>query len=158
MRRAFFCRLRLLAAAPELNDAPAIALGGPAIRERERLLHGLAFFSEFEARLAAGVGLTIEGLRNRGGAAHGTELKNLYFIYAALVFDAKSIARVNLSRGFGSQPIRLNPPDVARSGRQGACLEEARGPKPFVDPYGIHWRFSEIARMVSGFAACLPDV
>lgn len=63
----------ILGSAPELDDSAAIAFGGARCRQLFELPHGFAFSGDFLAEVAAGVGLAVEGLGDRGGAANVTE-------------------------------------------------------------------------------------
>jgi hypothetical protein len=76
-----------LPSAAELDDAAAIAFGGPVDRDGSVFLHGLAFFGGFGAGGFAGFGFAVEGLRYGGWAAHLAEREDFNVKLAAFVPD-----------------------------------------------------------------------
>ena len=146
LRAGFFCvwsvfsdaSTELLNAPPELNDATAVALGGPAIGQADVLLQCFALFGKMQAGFEAGVRFTIESLGDCGGTARGADRQNLDLEDAALVFDAELVAGVDFAGRLGTQAIRLNAAHVAGARGHGARFEETRRPKPLIDAHGCH--------------------
>ena len=108
------------------------------LRQRRKLLHGFALFSEFETRFAAGFSLAVERLRDGGGAAHLAEYQNFNLEQPAFIFNLQHVAGVDIACGLGAYAAGENAANVAGLAVQGAGLEEARGPEPLVNADGIH--------------------
>ena len=129
---------RRLRAAAELDDAPAVALGGPVHGQGRVLLHGFALFRSAQTGFAAGFGFAVEGLRHRCGAADVADAEHIDLKAAGVVFDLQAVAGADIARGFGAEAVRLDAAQIAGARGQGARLEEARGPEPFVHAYRVH--------------------
>jgi hypothetical protein len=113
-----------------------VAFRRPACRELFELPHGPAFGRNFQALFLAFVGLAVESLRDRCGAADFTEQQDFYVKFAALVRDPQHVSNSHGARGFEGLPSGLDPAQIAGFGRQGPGLEEAGSPKPLVYSYG----------------------
>jgi hypothetical protein len=134
------------------SEFAAIALGGFALTQRLEVRHGLSFFGQFAPQLAAGLGLTVEGLGHGGRPAHLAEKQDFHLKVAAFVRHLKQIADPDLAGRLGSLSVGLNPADVAGLGRQRTSFEETGSPKPFVHPDARHHPilFSYAQEMASG--------
>src|SRR5205809_3962361 len=127
---------------PELDDSAAIAFRWPALGGRFKLLRCFALLCRLQARLPARFCLAVEGLRNRGGAAHLAEKQDFYLKVAALVDHTQHVANADLARSLGRLPVGLNPAEFTGPRRQYPRLEEPGGPKPFIHSHGGHELFS----------------
>jgi hypothetical protein len=131
-------RRNFSAAAAELDDVAAVAFGGAAGGEHFEFAHGFAFGGDFLSEFAAGVGFSIKGLGDGGGAAKVAEEKNFDFEVAAVVGNAKHVSDVDFSGGFGGLVVGLNAAEFAGSSGERAGLKEAGRPKVFVDADRVH--------------------
>ena len=98
-----------LASAAKLNDPTTVAFRWPACGQLFKLAHCFALGCHFQAQFAARLGLTVEGLRNRGGTADIAEKKNLHLKVTALVGHAQLVSDADLASGLGGLAIPLNP-------------------------------------------------
>ncbi len=132
------------ASPPELDDLPAIAFRRSAGRQLFKLPHRFTLRCHLQTQLAAGLGLAVEGLCNRGGAAHIAEKQDLHLEVATVVGHAQHVANPDLARGFGRLPVELNPAEFTSACRQCSRLEESRGPKPLIHSYAgqVHLPFT----------------
>ena len=96
------------AASAELDDVTAVALGGAAPGDGLDSGHGAALGGDLGAKLAAGVGLVVEGLRERGGATVFAEGEDFDVEVAGVVGDVQLVAGMNFARGFDALAGRLN--------------------------------------------------
>ena len=94
---------------------------------------GPAFFRKTLAGFPAGVGFTVEGLRNRRRTADVADSQDFNLVGAAVRGDGEGISNANLPRGTYGLVIELDASEFAGPGGERARLEEARGPEPFVD-------------------------
>ena len=90
--------------------------------------HGFAFFRQLAPQFPALLRLAVKRLRHRRRAAHLADAQNLELKVAALLLHLQPVAGADLARGFGPQPITLDPAEFACPRRQRARLEESRGP------------------------------
>jgi hypothetical protein len=81
-------------------------------------------------------------LRNRSRAAHLAEKQDFHLKVTAVVCHSQHVSNPDLARSFGGLPVGLNSAEFAGSCRECSCLEESRGPKPFVHSYRGHDLFS----------------
>ena len=107
--------------------------------------YGMALrsFSCFQPQLAAGLGLTIERLRDRGRSAYFADGKNLYLEIAAVVLHLQQIAGADFACGFGPDSVGFDPAQLASVSRQGARLEESGCPEPLVDAHAYSTRSAQ---------------
>ena len=138
--RAVRRRTKILQLAPtlELEDLPAVALGWSTHGCGREVSESFAFGGGFQACLAAGVGLFVEGLGDRCRPAYLAKLENLDLEFPALVGHSKHIPDVDLAGGLYRLIVGLDPSEIARASSQGARLEESGCPKPFVDADAAH--------------------
>lgn len=95
-------------AAAELDDVAAVAFGGASGGENFELAGGFAFGGDFFAQSAAGIGFSVESLRDGSRAAYVAEEKNFYFEIATIVGDAEHVSDTDFAGGFGGLVIGLN--------------------------------------------------
>jgi hypothetical protein len=126
-----------------------VALGGAACGDGRELLHGLSLGGQLEARFLAGFGFGVESLGDGGGAAHLAEGEDLDVEFAAFIADVEHVSDADFAGGLGLDFVGVDAAEVARFGGEGAGLEEARGPEPFVDADG-HTRVLGLRSRVSG--------
>ena len=126
--------------AAELDDLSSVSLGGAAIGEGREFLHGFALGGKFEAGFTARVCFAIEGLCDCGGAAGFAEDEDFDLEEAALICDLQHVADADVTGGLGGDAVGEDAADIAGFGGEGAGLEEARGPEPFIDANGGHGR------------------
>lgn len=142
-----------LFAPAELDDASPVAFGRPSRKSRNELFRGFVFRRGLQAGFATGIRLAVESLGDGGWAAHIADSKNIDLETAALVLNDNLVAAANLARGFGLDPVRLNPAQVARTRSQRARFEKPRRPEPLVHAYRVvHWdcpRAEETRLMIS---------
>ena len=100
------------------------------------LLHGLDFCGEFEARLAAGFGFAEERLGYGCGASCFAQEDYFDFEFGGIVFDPEHVADAHVACRLGKVRVGLDTAHLAGLLREGAGLEEARGPEPLVDADG----------------------
>ena len=146
-------------AAAELDDAPAVAFGGPPLGNADVLLKGLTLLGEVETCFATGVGFAIKRLSDGGGPAHRADEKDFDLKDATLVLDAQLVSGANLASGLCAQAVRLNAADITGARGHGARFEEARSPKPFVDAHRVHRELrNRVEQNVSGSLCDLPEI
>ena len=116
-------------------DQAAVALGGTAGGSGGEVEAGSALLGEFLARCAAGFGFGVELLGDGGGSAQIAERDDVDFEVAALGADGEAIADADLAGGTRGLMIGLDAAQFAGVRSKGAGLEEARGPKPFVETW-----------------------
>jgi hypothetical protein len=106
------------------------AAGGEAgFGEKE----GAALGGDLGAEFAAFVRLMEQRLSDRRGAALIGQGENFELVFAGIGPYLDLVAHFEDARGFGRLSVAGDVSAVAGCGRQGAGLEEARGPEPFVD-------------------------
>ncbi len=91
------------------------------------------FGGEFHSLFAAGFGFTVEGLRDGCRTAHFAQGENLDFVFSSLIFDLKHIADADVASRLGKMFVGFDTAHLAGFLCEGPRLEEAGGPKPFVD-------------------------
>lgn len=128
----------LVAVVTKADDAAAVALGGAASGSGRKVQSRPALFRKSLARFAAGFGFPIELLRNRRRPASVAERKNLDVEVPALIPDGESIADPHFAGRAGRLMIGYDPAQLTRFRGERARLEEARGPKPFVETNAVH--------------------
>lgn len=124
-----------LAAAAELDDTAAVALGGATFGEGSELLHRFALGGFTLAAFLALIGLSIERLRNNSGSANIRNSQDLKMEFAAFVLDAQHVSNMNFARRLGFQFVGADASEIAGFRCEAAGLEKACGPKPLVDTY-----------------------
>jgi len=131
--------------AAEANDAAAVAFGGSAEGRGGEVESGFAFLGKFSPGIAAGIGLLVECLGDCGWSAHITQGEDFDFEVSALIFYRERVADADFTGGAGSLLIRLNAAEFTGFCSEGAGLEEARRPEPFVETHKYRVRVSEEA-------------
>jgi hypothetical protein len=116
-----------------LNNSAAIPFRGPVGRKLLKFACRPAFGGDFLAQLSARLCLAVESLSDGSWAAKVAELKDFDLKVAAIVGDAQPIADANFAGSFGWLAVGLDASEFTSARSKGASLEEARGPKKFVD-------------------------
>ncbi len=117
----------------QLRELVAVAPVGLALREEALGLLLLAFGGGLQARLTAGIGLSVEGLGDGGGSPRLAEREQIHMEYTGLTVDAEPVPEAQDAGGFCTLAVHLDAPDVAGVCGKRARLEEARRPQPFVE-------------------------
>lgn len=99
---------------------------------------GFAFLRELAAGFAAGLRFAIEALGDRGRAPHVAESDDLDLEVASICPDREPISDADFPCCADRLMVRLNPAQRNGTGGEGASLEEARCPKPFVETHTVH--------------------
>ena len=100
----------------------------------------------------AGISFAVERPRHRSRPANNAEFLDLHLKLFSFRLDLQQVSHANLACRLGRLLVALNAAQVTSSRRQGACLEEPGGPKPFIDAYAIHEviLFEPIVKMLGG--------
>lgn len=86
----------------------AIALGWLVVGRRFETRHRFALFGQFQAQFAAGIGLAVKHLGDRGRSTHFAEREHFDLKSAAVVFDLQHVAGADIARGLDRLSIALN--------------------------------------------------
>jgi len=104
---------QILVPSTKLNDAPAIALCGFALRERHELRHRLAFLSESNASFTAGFGLAIERLGDGRRAADFADGENIDLKATAGILNDELVTGTHFAGRLGTEAVGLNSSEIA---------------------------------------------
>src|SRR5579872_3074863 len=119
-------------------DPPPVAFrwaprrGWSEVEPRFSLLH------ELPAGFLAGFGLAVKLLRDRRGSANVAQAQDFNFEVAAFGLDRQQIANADHARRASRLLVRFDAVQLTGLRGEGARLEEACRPQPFVETRACH--------------------